>query len=135
MQKHVNLVDLVKSFPTNIYLQNLASMQKRTSPAKFAHFAEKSGKGSISNLSTKVGDDAPPGDDGPGVGDDGPGDDGPDVDGAAVHLRAAGRIYVCDGVLHAERARASLHACTLVALSLSFEELPIPNHCSVNNYS
>ena len=54
MQKHVNLVDLVKSFPTNIYLQNLASIQKRTSPAKFAHLAEKSGKGSISNLSTKV---------------------------------------------------------------------------------
>ena len=54
MQKHVNLVDLVKSFPTNIYLQNLASMQKRTSPLKFAHLAEKSGKGSISNLSTKV---------------------------------------------------------------------------------
>ena len=53
MQKHVNLVDLVKSFPTNIYLQNLASIQKRTSPVKFAHFAEKSGKGSISNLSTK----------------------------------------------------------------------------------
>ena len=53
MQKHVNLVDLVKSFPTNIYLQNLASIQKRTSPAKFAHLAEKSGKGSISNLSTK----------------------------------------------------------------------------------
>ena len=55
MQKHVNLVDLVKSFPTNIYLQNLASIQKRTSPLKFAHLAEKSGKGSISNLSTKVG--------------------------------------------------------------------------------
>ena len=55
MQKHVNLVDLVKSFPTNIYLQNLASIQKRTSPVKFAHLAEKSGKGSISNLSTKVG--------------------------------------------------------------------------------
>ena len=53
MQKHVNLVDLVKSFPTNIYLQNLASIQKRTSPLKFAHFAEKSGKGSIANLSTK----------------------------------------------------------------------------------
>ena len=35
MQKHVNLVDLVKSFPTNIYLQNLASIQKRTSPLKF----------------------------------------------------------------------------------------------------
>ena len=54
MQRHVNLVDLVKSFPTNIYLQNLASIQKRTSPVKFAHLAEKSGKGSISNLSTKV---------------------------------------------------------------------------------
>ena len=54
MQKHVNLVDLVKSFPTNIFLQNLASIQKRTSPIKFAHLAEKSGKGSISNLSTKA---------------------------------------------------------------------------------
>ena len=54
MQKHVNLVDLVKSFPTNIYLQNLASIQRRTSPIKFAHLAEKSGKGSISNLSTKA---------------------------------------------------------------------------------
>ena len=40
MQKHVNLVDLVKSFPTNIFLQNLASIQKRTSPIKFAHLAE-----------------------------------------------------------------------------------------------
>ena len=54
MQKHVNLVDLVKSFPTNIYLQNLASIQRRTSPIKFAHLAEKSEKGSISNFSTKV---------------------------------------------------------------------------------
>ena len=54
MQKHANLVDLVKSFPTNIFLQNLASIQKRTSPIKFAHVAEKSEKGSISNLSTKV---------------------------------------------------------------------------------
>ena len=54
MQKHVNLVDLTKSFPTNIFLQNLASIQKRTSRMKFAHLAEKSGKGSISNLSTKV---------------------------------------------------------------------------------
>jgi hypothetical protein len=53
VQKHVNLVDLVKSFPTNIYLQNLASIQKRTSPIKFDHLAEKSEKGSISNLSTK----------------------------------------------------------------------------------
>ena len=57
MQKHVNLVDLVKSFPTNIFLQNLASIQKRTSPMKFADLAEKSEKGSISNLPTKV----PPG--------------------------------------------------------------------------
>ena len=54
MQKHVNLVDLVKSFPTNTYLQNLASIQPRTSPRKFAHLAEKSENGSISNLSTKV---------------------------------------------------------------------------------
>ena len=53
MQKHVNLVDLVKSFPTNIYLQNLASIQKRTSPVKFAHLNEKSEKGLISNLSTR----------------------------------------------------------------------------------
>ena len=53
MQKHVNLVDLVKSFPTNIFLQNLASIQKRTSPIKFDHLAEKSENGSISNLSTK----------------------------------------------------------------------------------
>ena len=35
MQKHVNLVDLVKSFPTNVYLQNLASIQPRTSLSKF----------------------------------------------------------------------------------------------------
>ena len=54
VQKHVNLVDLVKRFPTNIFLQNLASIQERTSPIKFAHLAEKSEKGSISNLSTKV---------------------------------------------------------------------------------
>ena len=54
MQKHVNLVDLVKSFPTNIFLQNSASIQKRTSPIKFAHLAEKSENGSISNLSTKL---------------------------------------------------------------------------------
>ena len=53
MQKHVNLVDLVKSFSTNIFLQNLASIQKRTSPIKFAHLAENSEKGSIANLSTK----------------------------------------------------------------------------------
>ena len=54
MQKHVNLVDLVKSFPTQIFLQNLASIQKRTSPRKFAHLAAKSENGSISNLSKKA---------------------------------------------------------------------------------
>ena len=54
MQKRVNLGDLVKSFPTNIHLQKLASIQKRTSPVKFAHLAEESENGSISNLSTKV---------------------------------------------------------------------------------
>ena len=44
MQKHVNLVnlvDLVKSFTTNILLQNLASIQKRRSPTEFDHLAEK----------------------------------------------------------------------------------------------
>ena len=35
-------------------LQTLASIQKRTSPKKFAHLAEKSKEGSVSNLSTKV---------------------------------------------------------------------------------
>ena len=54
VRKHANLVDLVKSFPTNIYLQNLASMQNRSSPPKFAHLGEKSEKGSVSNLSTKA---------------------------------------------------------------------------------
>ena len=54
MQKHVNLVDLIKSFPTNILLQNLASIEKRMSPLKFDHLAEKSEHGSISNLSTKL---------------------------------------------------------------------------------
>ena len=54
VQKHVNLVDLVKSFPTTIFMLKLASIQKRASPIKFAHLAEKSEKGSISNLSTKV---------------------------------------------------------------------------------
>ena len=34
MQKHANIVDLVKSVPTNIFLQNLVSIQPRTSPPK-----------------------------------------------------------------------------------------------------
>ena len=34
MQKHVNLVDLGESFPTHIYLQNMASIQPRTSPCE-----------------------------------------------------------------------------------------------------
>ena len=42
----------------SIYLQNFSSIQQRMSPVKFAHWAEKSGKGSIitsiSNLSTKA---------------------------------------------------------------------------------
>ena len=50
MQRHVNLVDLLKSFLTNIFLQNLASIQLRTSPIKFAHLDEKSEKGSTSKL-------------------------------------------------------------------------------------
>ena len=35
MQKHVNLVDLVKSFPTIMYLQKSASIQPRTSLSEF----------------------------------------------------------------------------------------------------
>ena len=35
--KGVQCVDLVKSFPTHIFLQNLASIQQRTSPVKFGH--------------------------------------------------------------------------------------------------
>ena len=35
MQKYVNLVDLVKSFPTSIFLQKSASLQPRTSLSKF----------------------------------------------------------------------------------------------------
>ena len=42
VQKRSHLVDLGESFPRNIYLQTLASIQKRTSPIKFAHLAEKS---------------------------------------------------------------------------------------------
>ena len=41
VQKHVNIVDLVKSlnaFPTIIFSQNLASIQQRTSLIKFDHY-------------------------------------------------------------------------------------------------
>ena len=50
----MHCVDLGESFPASIYLQKSASIQPRTSPIKFAHLTEKSEKGSISNLSTKV---------------------------------------------------------------------------------
>ena len=36
VQRDVNLIDLVKSFPTSIWLRHLASIAKRTSPLKFA---------------------------------------------------------------------------------------------------
>ena len=36
MQRFVNLVDLVKRFPTSIHLQKSASIQLKTSPDKFA---------------------------------------------------------------------------------------------------
>ena len=35
-KKFVNLVDLVKGFPTSIYLQRFVSIQPRTSLSKFA---------------------------------------------------------------------------------------------------
>ena len=44
MEKHVNLVDLVKSFPTNIFFQNLASIQQRKSLIKFDHLDAKQSK-------------------------------------------------------------------------------------------
>ena len=37
---HVTLVDLVKSFPTNIFLQKLASIQRRRNPMKFDHVTD-----------------------------------------------------------------------------------------------
>ena len=37
MQKHFNLAGLAKSFPMNIYSQQLALIQTRTSRSKFAH--------------------------------------------------------------------------------------------------
>ena len=42
VQKRVNLEISSRSFPTNIFLENLASIRKRTSPLKFDHLAEKS---------------------------------------------------------------------------------------------
>ena len=44
VQKHVNLLDLAKSFPTNIFLQNLASIQKRTSLIRFDYWLENQSK-------------------------------------------------------------------------------------------
>ena len=41
-------------------MQNLASIQQRTSLIKFDHLDEKSESGSISNLSTKVGGESKP---------------------------------------------------------------------------
>ena len=40
--KGVHCVDLGESFPTNIYLQNLASIQPRTSPNKFVSSSSRS---------------------------------------------------------------------------------------------
>ena len=44
--KGVHCVDLGESFPTHIYLQNLASIQPRTSLAKFAASRDKPGRNS-----------------------------------------------------------------------------------------
>ena len=54
MQRIANLVDLEKCCKMSIWTQKLASIQKRTSPLKVAHLAEKSENCSISNPSTKV---------------------------------------------------------------------------------
>ena len=39
MQKYADLVDLENCFPTHIFLQNFVLIQPRTSPPKFANFA------------------------------------------------------------------------------------------------
>ena len=65
MQKHVNLVDLVKSFPINNFLQNSDEKKigvdtEENESSKVCSFGsildEKSENGSMSNLSTKVGE-------------------------------------------------------------------------------
>ena len=53
--KGVHCVDLVKSFPTRIYLQNFASIQPRTSPEKcvvvsFPRFKARPKSGLIASL-------------------------------------------------------------------------------------
>ena len=56
VQKHVNLVDLVKSFPTNIFNYFVAKFgvdTEENEPYKVCSFGWKSEKDSISNLSTK----------------------------------------------------------------------------------
>ena len=53
MQKHVNRVDLVKSFPTHILLQNLASIQPRTSPVKFARSSGEPGSAASSRAAAR----------------------------------------------------------------------------------
>ena len=52
-KKNVEFVDLEKCCKMSIHLQNLVPIQRRTSRLKF-DFAEKSERGSVSNLSTKV---------------------------------------------------------------------------------
>ena len=47
MQKHVNFVDLVKSFPTSIRLRNLASITKGAGPLKSA-------KSELAELDTSI---------------------------------------------------------------------------------
>ena len=54
MQRIAKLVDLEKCFPMSIWLQKLASIQRRTSTIKFDHLVEKSEQGSVSNLLTKA---------------------------------------------------------------------------------
>ena len=53
MQRIANLVFLEKCCKMRIWVQKSASMQKRTSPLKFAHLAEKLEFNSVPNLSTK----------------------------------------------------------------------------------
>ena len=52
--KGVHCVDLGESFPTSIYLQNLASIQPRTSPKKFASSSSRKFELKLSNFKALI---------------------------------------------------------------------------------
>ena len=57
--KGVHCVDLGESFPTHFYLQNLASIQPRTSPLKFARSSRAEPRGIGRQVHANPGEDDP----------------------------------------------------------------------------